>query len=337
MNLLRFLLIGLAAILAGCASYPKKSFFLPEDVPSIDYSNLMYWAAHPNKKDLADEIPGEAAIAEQDGLMADVFFVHPTTFTGKRGDAQWNAQIDDKSLNEKTDQSTIKFQASIFNQAGKIFAPRYRQAHLHVFYTKDKSSAKKALDHAYKDVKNAFDHYLEHENQGRPIIIAAHSQGTLHAARLVKEYFDGSALADQLVVAYLVGMPVANDYFDEIAPCTDGDDVQCFCSWRTFRKDYIPNRQPVGDSILVTNPLNWSTTPEYAGKELHKGAVLRNFNKVYKGIVDAYSYDGMLWVSRPKFPWSFLFTRKNYHIADYNFFYINVRENAVDRVAAFLH
>jgi hypothetical protein len=47
-------------------------------------------------------------------------------------------------------------------------------------------------------------------------------------------------------------------------------------------------------------------------------------------------HEDLLWVSKPKFPWSFLLTTKNYHIADYNFFYADIRHNAQVRVNAFL-
>ena len=53
----------------------------------------------------------------------------------------------------------------------------------------------------------------------RPIIIASHSQGTTHAARLLKEFFDGKDLQYDLVAAYLVGMPVPKDYFKNIKVC----------------------------------------------------------------------------------------------------------------------
>jgi len=43
----------------------------------------------------------------------------------------------------------------------------------------------------------------------------------------------------------------------------------------------------------------------------------------------------MLWISRPRFPWSFLYMKKNYHVGDFNLFYVNVRENVKLRVEAF--
>jgi hypothetical protein len=43
-------------------------------------------------------------------------------------------------------------------------------------------------------VKTAFLYYLQHYNNGRPIIIASHSQGATHGKRLLKEFFDGKEL-----------------------------------------------------------------------------------------------------------------------------------------------
>ena len=48
----------------------------------IDYNNLNYWAAHPDKKDNADRIPGTEILAKSN-LEADVFFVHPTIYSDK--------------------------------------------------------------------------------------------------------------------------------------------------------------------------------------------------------------------------------------------------------------
>lgn len=66
------------------------------------------------------------------------------------------------------------------------------------------------------------------------------------------------------------------------------------------------------------------------------GGVLKDFNKVYPRLVRTTVHEDLLWVNKPKFPWSFLLTKKNYHVADYNFFYADVRHNAQERVKAYL-
>jgi hypothetical protein len=317
--------------LTSCS--PKTFIFTNEvDNSVIDYSNIDHWASHPAKTDPADQIPAPLSQIDQATLDVDVFFIHPTTYTGKVVRGLWNAPINDKQINGGTDQSTIKLQGSIFNAAGRMYAPRYRQAHIQAFYTLEKAKGQKALDIAYRDVKNAFEYYLENENQDRPFIIASHSQGTVHAVRLIQEFIDGQALQQKLVAAYLIGMPVRNNVFKSLAPCQTADDISCFVSWRTLRKNYLPEAFPTGPEIIVHNPLNWKMDDTFIPKDQSKGMVLRNFDKVLSHRVDAQVHDGVLWVNKPKFPWSFLFTRKNYHIVDLNFFYVDVRENAVHRV-----
>ena len=87
---------------------------------------------------------------EQATAKADVFFIHPTTdVMALRG----NANLDNKAINRQTDNYTIKYQASVFNGSCKVYAPRYRQAALHNFFTKIIDRAQDAFDTAYSDIK----------------------------------------------------------------------------------------------------------------------------------------------------------------------------------------
>jgi len=300
-----------------------------------DYGNLDYWAAHPWKKDPSDSVPASLMNEARDSSV-DVFFLHPTTFTLDQKLENTNAAIDDDYINAKTDYSSILYQASVFNQRCRVFAPRYRQAHLATFFSKDKEKAAATFDLAYEDVKNAFVYYLKNWNNGRPIIIASHSQGSLLAERLLKEFFEDKPLHNKLVVAYIIGWPVPKEYFSSLKICSDSLQTGCICSWRTFRKDYIPPllKKEKGNSY-VTNPLNWTTGNDYAAKKMNKGSVLMKFNKVYSHTTDAQISNGFLYVKKPIFPWSFLYFSKNYHVGDINLFYLNIRENIRQRISAF--
>lgn len=334
---MKFLFPGLVLLLifTNCKTL-QPTFSEGEEIPVVDYSNLKNWAAHPEKEDPADRIPGQNQLSDQSDLKADVFFIHPTIYSKLRGAKYWTPSLEDDELNSSVDESTILYQASAFNQAGRVFAPRYRQAHIHAYSVKDDGNAKEAFRIAYEDVKNAFEYYLKHYNNGRPIIIAGHSQGTTHGGPLVKEFFDGKPLQKQFVAAYLLGMPVPKNYFSQITPCEDKNETGCFISWRTFKKGHMPSRIPTGDSILVTNPLSWKTDEVFIPKSENIGGVVLNFEEVLPNLADAQVKNGILWTSKPKFPWSFLYTRKNYHIADVNFYYMNIQQNAVNRVKAFL-
>ena len=301
--------------------------------PAPDYTNLNNWAAHPDKKDPSDAVPKSLA-GNENQQEADVFFIHPTSYTGSSGDSfRWNADVRNAKINRETDNGAIRFQASIFNARYRVFAPRYRQAHFFSFVTHNLSDKKQALDLAYTDVRKAFEYYLINHRNGRPFLIAAHSQGTIHAHRLLREFVEGKPLQQDFVGAYLPGMPVPADSFALLMPCRDSTDYGCWTSWRTWRYGYEPTRF----AAVCHNPVTWTTDTVRVEKKLHKGAVLRDFKKTRQQLCDAKVHDGILWVHRPKFPGSRLIKNPNYHIGDYNLFYLDVRENAALRLQSFLN
>jgi len=320
--------------LFGCArtpDLPTAEFRVPS---APDYADNASWAALPT-------VGGEDSLKDrQEKANADVFYVHPTIyFKTRSGNTLWNANLTDDKLNESVDESAMRNQASIFNAAGRVYAPRYRQAHIKVFYPEGRPVSKQALDTAYTDVLAAFDYYLEHYNKGRPIVLASHSQGTTHLKRLVADRFDGQPLQDQLVVAYLVGMPVSEDAYRTISVCETESQTSCFVSWRTYREDFTPkaNYRDTVSNIAVVNPLSWTTDEKRAPASLNKGGVLYRYEKgPMPELVWAERRGDGLFTNKPSFFGDIFFTTKNYHIGDYNLFWLNVRENAEKRVDAFL-
>lgn len=306
-----------------------------------DYGKTTSWAALPEMQDNADRVPKHSR--EKDGqadARVDVFFIHPTTYLHPtKTSTGWNADINDSEVNERTDRTTILYQASVFNAAGRIYAPRYRQAHISSYFSRRKDDAKQAFELAYSDIKLAFDYYLAHYNQGRPLIIASHSQGTTHAMRLLQDYFDGKPLANQLVAAYLVGMPVNDTIYTELRPCRDSTQTGCYVSWRTFSRDYYPpGILPPDLPPVCTNPLTWTGDTVYAPRSLNMGGVLKNFNHITKRLSDAKidPFYGIVRIRKPHFFGNVFFHYKNYHIVDYNLFYLNIRRNAETRIESFL-
>lgn len=305
--------------------------------PTPDYSKASSWAALPDRIDNADKTP-KGLKNNQDSAAADVFFIYPTSYLNQPNDKYiWNADVNNKKLNEETDGNSILYQSTIFNGSCKVYAPRYRQAHYYIFITKDMHDKQAALEVAYADVKASFEYYLAHYNHGRPIVIASHSQGTIHAARLLKEFFMDKPLQENLVVAYLVGMPVPKDSLPTILPCTQAHQINCFTCWNTFEKKYIPSYYEKGlKNAVCTNPITWTTEEKYVSASQNKGAVVRPFDKVRPKLCDAEVHQGLLWITKPKFPGSALIRTPIYHAGDYNLFYLDVRENVALRVAEYL-
>lgn len=311
--------------------------FADSKVPtSPNYTQLAHWAAHPDKKDFSDKIPRPLR-GEQSRYynQVDVFFVHPTIFRGKVSDDYWwNANLEDKKLNRQVDKMSIKYQASAFNGAGKIYAPRYRQAHLRSFYQPHLEDGKKALALAYEDVKTAFLYYLKYHNKGKPFILAGHSQGSRHLKQLLGELVDGKPLAKQLIAAYIVGWGVEKDCYQHLSIGKSPEETGCFLTWRTYNRGYESSW--ARDNQVCTNPLNWKADDTYASYDKNEGAVLYAFNSLRKGLVDAQVEGSILWVGEPHY-WLKKFVRRNdYHIADYNLFYTNIRNNAIHRSKAYM-
>jgi hypothetical protein len=123
----------------------------------------------------------------------------------------------------------------------------------------DRSAADKAFDLAYEDIKTAFEFYLKNHSHGRPIIIASHGQGTLHAGRLLKKFFENKPLQKKLVCAYIIGLPVFINYFKELEPCKDSTETGCFISWRTFKEEFVSEFVRNEKKSLCNKPFNMAT------------------------------------------------------------------------------
>ena len=48
------------------------------------------------------------------------------------------------------------------------------------------------IRNSYQDVRSAFLHFIETIDPNEPFVLASHSQGTFHLARLIDEEVDGT-------------------------------------------------------------------------------------------------------------------------------------------------
>ncbi len=340
-SIFRLICLNLFLIFTSNAQIPYKltvDFDEKNIPPPPDYSSQQSWCALPQMKDMADSLPIGSGLKDgQQGAQADVFFIHPTIYTGEPTNTYyWNADVYDDKMNKQVDESTILNQATAFNGSCRVFAPRYRQAHYSAFTTTNPENKLKSLTLAYEDVKKAFEYYLENYNNGRPIVIAGHSQGTIHAKLLLKDYFENKPLKNQLVEAYLIGIATAASEFDEIKPSQTASQTGGFVTWNTFLKGYYPDYYTNGlNKAVCTNPLTWTCDETYAPKELNSGGVGLKF-KFAKNPADAQVHKGMLWINKPYVPGRMFLKTKIWHRADINLYWMNIRENVALRLENFL-
>ncbi|MFN0275376.1 MAG: DUF3089 domain-containing protein [Chitinophagales bacterium] len=340
-QLLSVLIIFFACIFLSCsATKPVTSTFSPQTNPSPpDYSDPFYWSALPDKIDFADHIPSKSHVPLIDGqnsAAVDVFYLYPTSFFSRK---TWNADLDDKKVNASTDERAVKNQASVFNGSCRVYIPRYRQVAFQGYFSLTNPDALEAFALAYEDVKTAFQYYLDHYNNGRPIIIAGHSQGTTHAKQLLKDFFDGKPLQEKLVCAYLIGMPVYKGEFTNIPPSDSASQVGCFITWRSYVEGHEPKPKYVAlnkENIIVNNPLTYTRSTELASKEINVGGLNRDSETIIPGVCNAQVHEDIVWVSKPDVPGKALLFLKNLHVADYNLYWLTMRENVALRVEKYL-
>lgn len=310
--------------------------FAESPVPAApNYADTSNWVALPQKEDMADLVPKNCDLKDrQADAKVDVFFLHPTTFLKGTG---WNADLTDEELNNMTAEFPVKYQSTVFNGSCKIYAPRYRQAHIRSFFYMEEGG-QESLDIAYADVKEAFQYYMDHYNNGRPFIIASHSQGTYHASRLLRDVVEGTELQDQMVAAYIIGFPVRDTTFEVLQPCTSPDQTGCFVSYGTYAEDYYPEIYDVflKDAIIV-NPVSWNMDTTAVSYTKQKGYVGKSFSKPKTKVWGTRIVNGMLWVTKPHVFLGKFLRMKDFHIGDYNIFWMDIRENVALRCKTYLN
>jgi hypothetical protein len=250
-------------------------------------------------------------------------------------------------------------QASPYNGCCNVYGPRYRQASMFAYMATDEKTRDEILGFAYTDVERAFAYYLEHYNKGRPFILASHSQGTHHGVRLLREHIDGTAVADQMVAAFLIGGFVSRTEFDglkDIALCDSPTQLSCVVHWDTYSMASKDEQEPT--DVLCTNPLTWKLDGPLAGKENHAGAVgssgeyhaefsgddaarnvdFKPLGKPIPNYVEAECSGGRLFITDQS---GTTFGEKGefggtYHGLDYPMFYMDIRNNAILRAITYI-
>ena len=263
----------------------------------------------------------------------DVFFVYPTLLTDKK-DPLWNADVNRADLRKDVIEQSVKYQASAFAKAGNLYVPFYRQSHYKIYVSPYDKQEEGSRMIAYQDVKAAFEYFLKHYNQGRPIIIASHSQGSIMCGMLLQEFFDGTPLQKQLVAAYVPGVKFQDNKFKSLKKMDEPLATGGYVSWNTYkRKNYPPAYEKWYKGAITTNPVTWDNATE-ATFDQHLG-VLNTDGKIYPNALRLEVVDGLVWSSVPKIPKRFFLSFiKNYHFADINLFWKNIEQNAVNRVNA---
>lgn len=337
--------------LTELAFVPDAEFKAQPPLAVNVYGDPGMWFARPGlgKVDEARWLP-EGLTENADALGAAVFFVHPTSYLAKD---EWNGPLEDQPSQDIA-RLFVKSMASPFNKSPDVWAPRYRQAAFGAFLT-EAPEAMQALDVAYRDVLQAFDHFIATIPESQPVVLAGHSQGSFLLRRLLRDRVAGKPLARRIVAAYLIGWPVSPKHdlpVMGLPACAAPGQTGCVVSWLSFaepaetamiakayaRKQALDG-QPVGkEAFLCTNPLT-GTPGATAEAKRNLGTLVPDkemkTGTLMPGAVPARcGADGFLYVGDPPKMGPYVLPGNNYHVYDIPLFWANLRADAGRRARA---
>ncbi len=249
-------------------------------------------------------------------------------------------------------------QASAFAPIANIYAPFWRQVNA----TRLPGMRFEEVDRAEwaeprTDVYAALDHYFTHLNRGRPYFLAAHSQGSRLCYMLLSEYMrEHEAYYQNMIAAYCLGDSLTKRYLEanpHVKAAQREDDLGVVISWNTEGPGNRGRTTLVAaPGAVAVNPLNWRTDGTPAPAEKNLGSFvphllrpgLRRLRVSADAAIDPER--GTVTVTEPgleKYVITALpgfgvfepvFGPASYHMCDWSFYYLNIRENARVRADA---
>jgi len=174
----------------------------------------------------------------------DCFYVYPTVSS----EASTNADL----RIQPAEQDVAEAQASRFSQVCQVWAPMYRQETLTALLGSSPGATVAAENVAYASLLAAWQDYLAHDNDGRPIVFLGHSQGAAMLIRLLSSQVDRDpTLRSRMVSAIILGGNVTvasgrsvGGTFANIAACSSTTQTGCVIAYSSFPSE------PPSDSLF---------------------------------------------------------------------------------------
>lgn len=266
---------ALLLLVATIAAAPADPAYGP-DGPA-DYADEANWLCLPGRTD-ACASPDTVALGPNGygapvvthaaaNPPADCFYLYPTVSR----DPGFNSDLS-PGMEERM---AVQIQFARYSSVCRPFVPVYRSGTVAaVRSVMDGLNPEPLFNRAYGDVEAAFRHYMRHYNNGRPVVIVAHSQGSVYAIELLKREFEGRPLERQLVSAIIPGWKVevpqgrvTGGTFRSLPLCTSPGQTGCVVSYVSYRQGHEPPADAVlgraegaGNTIACTNPAALGST-----------------------------------------------------------------------------
>ena len=253
---MRRLLLAVAAFfIVGLFDSAAVAQPAPAAAMTPNYNDDASWLCKPGRKGDACDVDLTTTIVAADGTLTresfaadpkapiDCFYVYPTVSTDAAPNSDMTA--------DPAETNVVLQQFARFGSKCRTFAPMYRQITLRGLQA---ALAKNADPLAlfgsgiqYDDVRDAWQHYLKNDNQGRGVVLIGHSQGAFILQALIANEIDGKPIQRQLVGAYILGStfltPKGKDVggqFKQIPLCKKPGQLGCVVNYSAFRSNVPP-------------------------------------------------------------------------------------------------
>ncbi len=293
--------------------------------PAIEYAKGENWVAWP-------EID----------KSVDVFYVYPTVTDAASG-AMDITNADERALAV----GIYKSQASVFFSQANVFAPYYRQMSTSAVIPEGGlATDTPEFKQGAVDVQDAFSYYMEHLNNGRPYILAGHSQGTMALIELIKNKFaENNEISRRLIAAYLIGYTVTDEDLAStgLVFAQNATDIGVVITYNTQSVTSAGGPMLLEGAHCI-NPLNWQTDGISVDSTENLGAVFYD-DATGEFIREVPHYCGAqinlethaLTTTIPDADTLDIgsFPAGVYHRYDYAFWYRNLQKNIKDRIESY--
>lgn len=322
----------LAAACPSCNSSDEKgqNYALPEEP---DYAEPAMWYRTPDTKEKA----------------ADVFYITPTCvwdWQDERGATYHFMNVRDSAQRAAIDAGANLLAGALFGSDCRFFSPYYRQITMQSWF-EDEAEINRRYAAAHQDVVRAFRYYMDHYNQGRPFLLAGHSQGGKAVIELLKHTLT-PAEHQQMVAAYVFGFPITEEEIEQfplLIPARGAEDYGVTIAYNSISRPEAVSALFRHNEACI-NPLNWATDTTYAPASSNPGSVFfdaegksdtlrqtvgaRLDTALHSLIIDGLSDDDYFIPSIAS-----LFPKGNYHVQELNLYFLSIQQNLRRRIAAF--
>ena len=302
-----------------------------------DYSNKDYWVQFP-------EITKDV----------DTFYIYSTVYFEKsfeEGSTDYATFDNIEMLVGAVGEYVTN--ASVFEDSTNLFMPYYRQAGMRYAI----EVVEKTGDHdkvltgvSYDDITTALDYYFENCNNGRPFIIAGHSQGSAMVKYVLKNYFkDHPEYYERMLAAYVIGFSVTEEdlaAYPHLKFATGESDTGVIVSWNTVGPKSLEEENhnvAILPNAISINPLNWKRDETYAPASENLGSLMLNEKTGEYEITDI-GADEQVVLERgvvvtnttyDKYAAPEFFGTQSFHEDDYTIYYNNIKDNVAKRIAGY--